>query len=225
MNAPWTYFFSPAAPDRSVVSSNPTTFAAMSSVLISLTVPAAIDAALARQEWMNPADTSAPGDVGQQQPAPLHRQVLEDQQVDGQCTQPRPDRDRGVRDAGRAGRHVGLPARALGLVQVVLDGDGLRLGDLFLLVGPGDPEIGGAVQVRPALAGALGVTSRGSHPARSRSSPPPARRAACRAALLRRVPLRGPPLLAGRLAAGRVITGGRHRGVAAVAGHGPLQAG
>ena len=58
--APWTYFFSPAAPDRRVVSSNPTTFAAMSSVLISLTVPAAMDAAFARQEWMNPADTSAP---------------------------------------------------------------------------------------------------------------------------------------------------------------------
>ena len=60
VNAPWTYFFSPAAPDRSVVSSNPTTLEAMISVLISFTTPAAIDAALARQEWMNPADTSAP---------------------------------------------------------------------------------------------------------------------------------------------------------------------
>ena len=60
VNAPCTNFFSPAAPDRSVVSSNPTTLAAMSSALISFTVPAAIDAAFSRQEWMNPADTSAP---------------------------------------------------------------------------------------------------------------------------------------------------------------------
>jgi hypothetical protein len=104
---------------------------------------------------MNPADTCA-GDVGQQQPAPLHRHVLEDQQVDRQRPQPRPDGDSGVRDAGRAGRHVDLPARALRLVQVMLDRLGLRLGDLFLLVRPHDPQIGGTAGVRPALAGALG---------------------------------------------------------------------
>ena len=39
-------FLLPGGPARSVVSSNPATFAAMSSVLISLTVPAAMDAAL-----------------------------------------------------------------------------------------------------------------------------------------------------------------------------------
>jgi hypothetical protein len=50
----------PGGPDRSVVSSNPTTLEAMSSVLISLTVPAATDAAFSRHERMNPADTCAP---------------------------------------------------------------------------------------------------------------------------------------------------------------------
>ena len=122
MNAPWTYFFSPAAPDRSVVSSNPTTLAAMISVLISFTTPAAIDAAFAQAGVDEPGGHLRAGHVGQQQPAPLHGHVLEDQQVDRQRAQPRPDRDRGVRDAGRAGRHVGLPARALCLVQVMLDG-------------------------------------------------------------------------------------------------------
>src|SRR5271166_4129114 len=217
VNAPWTYFCSPAAPDRSVVSSNPATFAAMSSVLISLTVPAAMDVAFARQEWMNPADTSAP--------ARLHRQVLEDQQVDGQRTQPRPDRYRGVRDAGRAGRHVGLPALAPGLVQVMLHGDGFRLGDLFLLAGPGDAKIGGAVEVRPALAGALGEPVAGHirlGPGHRRPRRP---RLLAPLALLRRVPLRRAPLLPGRPAAGRVIAAGRHRGVTAVTGNGALQAG
>ena len=60
VNAPWTYFFSPAGPDRSVVSSNPATGAAVISVRISSTTSATSEAALARQEWMNPSDTSAP---------------------------------------------------------------------------------------------------------------------------------------------------------------------
>ena len=60
VNAPWTYFFSPAGPDRSVVSSNPATAAAVIRVRISRTTSAARDAAFARQEWMNPSDTAAP---------------------------------------------------------------------------------------------------------------------------------------------------------------------
>ena len=145
-------------------------------------------------------------DVGQQQPASLHGQVLEHQEVDRQGTQPRPDRDRRVRDAGRAGRHVNLPARALCLVQVVLDGDGRRLGDLFLLVRPGDSEVGGAVKVRPAFAGARrepvpGLIRHG--PGHRRP-----RRAGLLAApaFLRCVAFGGPPLLARGLAARRVIT-------------------
>ena len=132
---------------------------------------------------------------------------------------------RGVRDAGRAGRHVGLPALAPGLVQVMLHGDGFRLGDLFLLVGPGDAKIGGAVEVRPALAGALGEPVAGHirlGPGHRRPRRP---RLLAPLALLRRVPLRRAPLLPGRPAAGHVIAAGRHRGVAAVTGNGPLQAG
>ena len=112
---------------------------------------------------------------------------------------------RGVcRDAGRAGRHVGLPALALRLVQVMLDGDGLRPGDLFLLVRPRDPEVGGAVPGCPALAGALGEPVPGSHPGRSRSSPSRARRAACLACGSSPRPAPRQPLLPGRLAARRV---------------------
>ena len=46
MNAPWTYFFSPAGPDRSVVSSNPATGAAVIRARISATTSPASDAAL-----------------------------------------------------------------------------------------------------------------------------------------------------------------------------------
>ena len=60
VNAPWTYFFSPAGPDRSVVSSNPATGAAVIRARISATTSPASDAALARHEWMNPSDTAAP---------------------------------------------------------------------------------------------------------------------------------------------------------------------
>ena len=60
MNAPWTYFFSPAGPDRSVVSSNPATGAAAISVRISRTASFTSPAALPRQEWMNPADSTPP---------------------------------------------------------------------------------------------------------------------------------------------------------------------
>ena len=145
------------------------------------------------------------GHVGQQQPAPLHRDVLEDQQVDSQRAQPRPDGDRGVRDAGRAGRRVGLPARAPGLVQVMLDRLSLRLGDLFLLAGPRDAEIGGITEVRAARAGALRVIVEGvirHGPGHRRPRRP---RLLAPVPLLRGVAFCLPPLLAGRLAARRVI--------------------
>ena len=50
VNAPWTYFFSPAGPERSVVSSNPATSVAAISARISRTGSAARPAALRRQE-------------------------------------------------------------------------------------------------------------------------------------------------------------------------------
>ncbi len=55
-----TYFLVPAGPQRSVVSSNPATYAAVISVLISFTTSATTAAAFARLEWMNPAETCAP---------------------------------------------------------------------------------------------------------------------------------------------------------------------
>jgi hypothetical protein len=60
VNAPCAYFFSPAGPDRSVVSSNPATVAAVIRVRISRTTSAASSAAFARHEWTNPAETAAP---------------------------------------------------------------------------------------------------------------------------------------------------------------------
>jgi hypothetical protein len=55
-----TYFLVPAAPQRSVISSKPATYAAVISVLISFTTSVSTSAALARQECTNPAGTSAP---------------------------------------------------------------------------------------------------------------------------------------------------------------------
>ena len=60
MKAPWTYFFSPAGPDRSVVSSNPATGAAVIRARISATTSLSSDAAFARHEWTNPSETRAP---------------------------------------------------------------------------------------------------------------------------------------------------------------------
>jgi hypothetical protein len=58
VKAPWTYFLPPAGPDRSVVSSNPATGAAVIRARISPTTSAARDAAFARQEWMKPSETA-----------------------------------------------------------------------------------------------------------------------------------------------------------------------
>ena len=118
VNAPWTYFFSPAGPDRSVVSSNPATGAAAIRVRISPTASMTSPAALPRQEWTNPADTAA-GQVGDQL-RPLDRDVLEDRQVDRHRRQAGADRQRRVRHPGRARRDVDPPAGAPRLVQVVL---------------------------------------------------------------------------------------------------------
>ena len=61
VNAPWTYFFSPAGPDRSVVSSNPATGAAVIRARISAHhLRGQATRPCARQEWMNPSDTAAP---------------------------------------------------------------------------------------------------------------------------------------------------------------------
>ena len=144
VNAPWTYFLSPAGPDRSVVSSNPATGAAAISVRISRTASLTSPAAFPRQEWTNPADSDAAGQVGDQELRPLDGDVLEDRQVDGHRRQAGADRQRRVRHPGRPWRDVHPPARAPRLVQVVLVPPGrLRLGDVLLLIGPGNAQVSG----------------------------------------------------------------------------------
>jgi hypothetical protein len=79
------------------------------------------------------------GDVGDQLPAPLHRDMLKDDQVNGQGPQPGPDGQGGIRDARRPGRGMHPAAGAPGLVQVVLHPLRRRQQDLLLLIRPGNP--------------------------------------------------------------------------------------
>ena len=111
MNAPSTYFFCPAGPARSVVSSNPATCAAVISVRDQLDHVRGQLGGLAQAGVDEPGGDLRAGDVADQLAAPLDRHVLEHQQVDGQGPQVRADRDRRVRHARRAGRHV-LAARS-----------------------------------------------------------------------------------------------------------------
>jgi hypothetical protein len=84
--------------------------------------------------------------------------VLVNHQVNGQGTQPRPGRQRGRGDAGRARRSVLLPAaRAFHVVQVVLNTFGLWGRDFFLLIGPGQAQVPAIPQVHPARARALWI--------------------------------------------------------------------
>ncbi len=94
------------------------------------------------------------GHVGDQVPAPLDRDVLEDQ-VNGQGAQPRPDGQGRVRHARRPGRDVLPPAGAPRFVQVVLDPLRRRCRNLVLLIGPGNAQVSRIGQVSAA---AISVT-------------------------------------------------------------------
>jgi hypothetical protein len=131
VKAPWTYFFSPAGPDRSVVSSNPATGAAADQ-----RHHLSRQGCRLRQARMDePIGHHSAGDVGDQLPTPLHGNMLEDHQVNRQGTQPRSDGQRGVRHPRRARRDMLPPAGAPRLVQVVLDP--LRRRGRDLLLSPG----------------------------------------------------------------------------------------
>ena len=82
VNAPWTYFFSPAGPDRSVVSSNPATGAAAIRVRISRIASVDQPRGLPQAGVDEPGRHNAAGQVGDQGLRPLDRDVLEDRQVD-----------------------------------------------------------------------------------------------------------------------------------------------
>ena len=141
VNAPWTYFFSPAGPDRSVVSSNPATVAAVIRALISLTVPAAIDAALRQAGVDEPVRHLRAGHVGQQHAgtAPPGRAGRPPGRPPAPAaaarSRPRsPGRRAGGARRGSSRTRTGPRAGRAGSVCR------LRLGDLLLLVGPGDPR-------------------------------------------------------------------------------------
>ena len=162
-----------------------------------------------------PVRDQGAGHVGDQQPAPLRRRVLENHQADRQGPQPRPDRQGGARHARRARGRVLTAARAADLVQVVLHSLRHRGGDFLLLEGPGNPQVSGVRQVAPACAGTLGEVVLGS----VRDLPGHRRARAARLLpllLLPGGPLRGPPLPPRRPPPPPVIGAGRHRGVPAV---------
>src|SRR5712691_1187625 len=162
------------------------------------------------------------GHVADQLPAPLDGHVLEDDQVNRQRPDPRPDRQGGIRHARRARRDMGLPAGAFRAVQVVLHPLRRRGRDLLLLIRPGNTQVSGTGQVQAAGTAALGVVVLG--PVRGL----PAHRGTRAARLLSPLPLlfrplRGAPLLPRRLPPRQVIRRRRHRGVPAVPRPGPLR--
>ena len=161
-----------------------------------------------------PVRHGSAGDVGDQLPAPLHRHMLEDDQVNRQGPQPRPDRQRRIRHARRAGRGMHPAAGAPGLVQVVLHPLRRRGRDLLLLIRPGHPQVSGIGQVTAARARAPGMVILG--PVRDL----PRHRRPRAARLL--PPLLLPPPAPQRAAASAAASGPaghptrRHRGVPAV---------
>ena len=219
VNAPWTYFLSPAGPDRSVVSSNPGDRGSGDQGADQPHRVRDQDGGLSQAGVDEPGRHHAAGQVRDQKLRPLDRDVLEDRQVDGHRRQPRPDGQRRVRHPGRAGRDVDPPARAPRLVQVMLVSPGrLRLGDVLLLAGPGDAQVSGAGQVSAARA----VPLREVIDDLVRLAP--AHRRTGRPGLLPRLPLplRGAPLLPGRRPALRQVIGARrHRGVTGIPRRGP----
>ena len=161
-----------------------------------------------------PVGYDSAGDVGDQLPAPLHRDMLEDDQVNGQGPQSGPDGQSGIRDARRAGRGMHPAAGAPGLVQVVLHPLRRRSRDLLLLIRPGNPQISGIRQIPAAGARALGMVILGPVRDLPRHGRPRAARLLPALPLLR--PLSSAPLLPRRLPARQVVRARRHRGVPAV---------
>jgi hypothetical protein len=86
-----------------------------------------------------------------------NRDMLEDDQVNGQGPQSGPDGQGGIRDTRRPGRDMHPAAGAPGLVQVVLHPLRRRRRDLLLLIRPGDPQVSGIRQVADAGSAALGM--------------------------------------------------------------------
>jgi hypothetical protein len=170
-----------------------------------------------------PLGHGSAGQVGDQLPAPLHRDMLENHQANRQCPQPGADGQRGIRHARRVRRDVRLPAGAFRAVQVVLHPLRRRGRDLLLLKRAGNPQVSGLRQVPAARARALGIGVLG--PVRDLPPHRGTRAARLLPPLLLLRPLRGTPLLPRRLAPRQVIRARRHRGVPAVPRPRPLRRG
>ena len=210
MNAPWTYFLSRRpGPQRGLVEAGHGSGGDQRA-----DQPDHVRGQLCRLRQARvdePRGHDGAGDVADQFPAPLHRDMLEHHQVNGQGPQPRPDRQGRIRDARRAGRDMHPAAGARRLVQVVLHPLRRRGRDLLLLIRPGNPPVSGIRQAPATRAFPLRVMVLG--PVRDL----PAHRRARAARLLPPLPLllfrpfRGPPLLPRHLPPRQVIRTRRHR--------------
>ena len=155
VNAPWTYFFSPAGPDRSVVSSNPATGAAAIRARISRTASAASDAAFPRQEWTNPSDTTPPvRSAISCRPARPGRAGRPTGKPPSPTAAARPTAAESGTPAGR-GATCTLPHAHRALCRSCCTRCAGRGRDLLLLIGPGDAQVSGVRQVSAARAGTL----------------------------------------------------------------------
>ena len=154
------------------------------------------------------------GQCLQQRHTALHRDVLHHHQIHGERLQVRAVPDPALPGTVGAGRGVHASAPARHLVHVMLgDGDG-HLGDVGLLVAVHDPQIGRGLQVRAAAARAFGkpvLVDVGFSPELQMRPRRTGLLAACAAftGAFR--------LHRGWCLAGGVVTGGWHRGIAAVA--------
>ena len=139
VNAPWTYFFSPGRPGarRRLVEPGHGRRGDQGPDQRHRLAGQARGLRQARVD--EPLGHGGAGHVGDQLPAPLHRDVLENHQVHRQRPEPGADRQRGVRHARRARRGVRLPAGAFRAVQVVLHPLRRRSRDLLLLKRAGQP--------------------------------------------------------------------------------------
>ena len=156
VNAPWTYFFSPAGPARSVVSSNPATGGGGDQGADQRDHAGGQRRRLRQAGVDEPVRDRCAGHVGDQQPAPLHRHVLENHQVNRQRPQPRPD------DSAESGTPAGRGAacssrRRTRPCRSCCTRSAGRGRDLLLLKRPGNTQVSGIRQVPRRTSRPLGV--------------------------------------------------------------------
>jgi len=179
VNAPWTYFFSPgrAGPQRRLVESRDRGGGDQGADQPRRVRDQARGLPQAGVDEPRPTRRRRPGrrsGTAPARPGRAGRPTGRPPSLTGGA-----DRQRRVRHPGRTGRDVDPPAGAPRLVQVVLVSPGrLRLGNVFLLVGPGDAQVSGIRQVSTARAVPLREVAGDPRPASPSASQRPATRAA-----------------------------------------------